>query len=440
MRVITGTAARTAWLALALVLLLAGDAVRFTTGWWTFSILALLVGAYAVLLLVSQRDRWRIGTLPYPLLAFLALATLSIAWSFYPAATALGLFATWVIAVTALACAIAFTWADLLAVLATVLRGILGLSLLFELFVSVVMRGPILPLFTQPGVDYSIYDKLPQMLYWSRNELFEVFDEGRIQGIVGNANNLGMLALIGLIVFVLQFADRSFGRRWSAGWIVMAVVTLVFTRSATVTVTIVVVAALAAAALLVRRARSGRARAITWTAIAGVVVAGVIGVIGFSGSILSLLGKSPDLTGRFGIWEEVIDLAQQRPVAGWGWVSFWMPWAPPFDDLAFRNGVRQLQAHDSWLDIWFQLGVLGLIVFGALILSTFARTASFALDRPQSAPGEPARFTALSLFPLLLLAALLMQSIAESRLLVEYGLFFVVVIAVKTKRESTTPA
>ena len=434
MRAITGTAARTAWLALTLVVLLAGDAVRFTTGWWTFGILALLVGAYAVVLLVAQRDRWRIGTLPYPLLAFLALATLSLIWSFYPAATALGLLTTWLIAVAALAAAVAVTWAELLAVLATVLRGILGLSLLFELFVSVIIRGPILPLFTQPGVDYSLYDKLPKMLYWSRNELFEVFDEGRIQGIVGNANNLGMLALIALVVFALQFADRSAGRRWSGLWILIALVTLVFTRSATVTVAIVVVVAVALAALLVRRARTARARAITWTAIVAVVVAAVAAVLAFSGTLLALLGKSPDLTGRFGIWEKVIGFAQERPVAGWGWVSFWMPWAPPFDELAFRNGVRQLQAHDSWLDIWFQLGILGLIVFGALIVSSLIRTASFALDRP---PGAT-KYTAATLFPLLLLAALLVQSIAESRLLVEYGFFFVVVIAVKSKRESAT--
>ena len=438
MRVISSPPVRIAWLAVALVLLLAGDAVRFTVGWWVFGILTVLVGAVGLLLLIQDRARWRVGALPYPLLAFLALATLSVIWSFYPASTALGLFTTWLIVVVGLAAAVVFSWAELLAALAAVLRGILAVSLLFELFISVIVRGPILPLFAQPGVDYSIYKKLPSMLYWSRNELFQVFDEGRIQGVVGNANNLGMLALLALLVFALQLADRSVSRRWSTGWstgwIIVAITTLVCTRSATVTVAVAVMAAVAVAVLLIRRARTPRARAIISAAIVAVAAVAAAGVVAFNGTILGLLGKSSDLTGRLGIWQNVIDLAQQRPAAGWGWVSFWMPWAAPFDTLAFRSGVRQLQAHNSWLDVWLQLGILGLIIFGALVLSTLARSASFALDRPQSAPGVGGAYSAVTLFPLLLLVALLVQSIAESRLLVEYGLFFLVVVAVKTKR------
>ncbi len=45
-----------------------------------------------------------------------------------------------------------------------------------------------------------------------------------------------------------------------------------------------------------------------------------------------------------------------------------MPWAAPFDNLAFRNGVRQLQAHNAWLDVWFQLGVIGVAIFAAFIV------------------------------------------------------------------------
>ena len=51
----------------------------------------------------------------------------------------------------------------------------------------------------------------------------------------------------------------------------------------------------------------------------------------------------------------------------------------------------------------------------------------------RSSPRSPGAFTALSLLPLLLLVALLVQSLAESRLLIEYGLFTLVIIAVKTK-------
>jgi exopolysaccharide production protein ExoQ len=435
MRVIHDSRARFAFLVIALSLALAGDAWRFTVGWWVFGVVSVLGVLAAVALLVLQRSTWRIGGLPYPLVVFLALATLSLAWSFYPAATALGLLTTWMLVITGIALAVTYSWAELLRGLGVVLRFVLAASLLFELFVSVVLRRPVLPLFGQPGVDYESYDKIPTMLYWSRNELFEVFDEGRIQGIVGNANHLGFLALLAALVFAIELADRRLRRRWhSIAWLAIAAVTLVFTRSATVTIALVGVAVVLGVVLLLRRESTPRARRFTYLGIGGALVVGATLVVLFWGAILGALGKSSDLTGRIGIWEKVIGLAQERPAFGWGWVSYWVPWAPPFDDLAFRNGVRMLQAHNTWLDLWLQLGVVGVVVFAALVLSTLARSWSFAVDREQRAPHAPLPYRALSLLPLGILTALLVQSLAESRLLVEFGMLLLVLIAVKTKR------
>jgi exopolysaccharide production protein ExoQ len=440
MRVIDRPGVRSAFLVLTLVLLLAGDAVRFTFGWWSFGVLAVAMAGASVWLLVAHRDRWRLGALPYPLIAFLALATLSILWSFYPGATALGLFTTWLIALSALAVAVTFSWAEILRGLGWVLRGVLGLSLLFELFVSLVLRAPILPLFTQPGVDYSIYDKIPPMLYWSRNELFEVLDEGRIQGILGNANNLGMLALLALIVFAIQFADRTTSRRVSGAWFVIAAITVVFTRSATVTVALVAVVAVVAVIVAWRRVTSARGRALIGGGVLAILAAGIIAVLTLGDTLLGLLGKDSTFTGRFGIWDKVAALAEQRPAQGWGWVSYWMPWAEPFTDLAFRRGVRQLQAHNAWIDLWFQLGVIGLLVFAALVVSTTIRATALAVDRPILGRGTAGPYRATTLLPLLLLVTLLVQSLAESRLLVEYGFFFLVLIAVKTRSSTSEPA
>lgn len=433
MRVIENPRARSAFLILVLSLLMVGDAWRFSLGWVTFGVLGVTMGAASVWMLALQRDRWRISTLPYPVLAFLAWATLSLVWSFYRTATLLGLFTTWLIVVAAAAVAVTFSWAEILRGLSTLLRWVLALSLLFELFVAVVLRRPILPLFTQPGVDYSSFETIPKMLYWSRNELFQVFDAGRIQGIVGNANNLGFLALIAGIVFAVRLAEPSERRASAIGWLAVAAITLVFTRSATVTVALAAVVVTAAAVALMRRASTARTRGLTLAGLVAVVAAGVAGAIALQSTVLGLLGKSDDLTGRIGIWDAVAGLAEQRPVLGWGWVSYWVPWAAPFDSLAFRNGVRQLQAHNAWLDLWLQLGIVGVLIFGAIVVSSTIRAWTMAIDEPQRSPTGPEPFTAWSPFAILMLAALAVQSIAESRLLVEYGLFFLLVIAIKTK-------
>jgi O-antigen ligase len=419
---------------LVLFTLLAGDAWRLALGWWFFGALTIALTLFAGWLLWLQRTRWSLGGMPLPLLAFLALATVSIFWSHYPGATALGLFTTWIIVVNAVALAVTFTWAELLRALGLVLRFVLGVSLLFELFVSVVLRERLLPFFGQPGVDYDAYDRIPGMLMWSRNELFDVFGDGRIQGIVGNANSLGFLALLGLIVFGIQLAARSASRGWGIAWLVVAAATVLMTKSATVTLATVGVAIVLLVALLVRRARTGRGRAIVYAASAAVLLGGAVVAFLLRTRVFELLGKSPDLTGRLGIWEKVIDLAQQRPAFGWGWVSYWVPWADPFDHLVFRSGVRQLQAHDTWLDVAFQLGLVGLILFVAFVGAALVKSWQHAVDRPQRAPGAPLRHTAITLLPLLALVALIVQSFAESRLITEYGLALLIVVAVKTKR------
>lgn len=428
---------------LVLFTLLAGDAWRLALGWWFFGILTIALTLLAAWLLWLQRARWGIGGMPLPLLTFLALAMASLFWSHYPGATALGLFTTWIIVINGVALAVTFTWAELLRSLGLVLRFVLGASLLFELFVSVVVRDRLLPFFGQPGVDYGSYDRIPGMLMWSRNELFEVFGGGRIQGILGNANSLGFLALLAVIVFGVQLAvrpsaagsvSRLASRRWTTAWLVLAVATILMTKSATVTLAAAGVAAALAAALLVRRARTGRGRLAVYGVSAAVVAASVAAAIVFRAELLELLGKSADLTGRLGIWAKVIDLAQQRPAFGWGWVSYWVPWADPFDNLVFRSGVRQLQAHNTWLDVAFQLGLVGLIIFAALVGAALVKAWQHAVDRPQKAPDAPQRYSALTLLPLLLLVALIVQSLAESRLITEYGLAFLVIVAVKTKR------
>jgi exopolysaccharide production protein ExoQ len=146
------------------------------------------------------------------------------------------------------------------------------------------------------------------------------------------------------------------------------------------------------------------------------------------------MGKGDTLTGRTDIWDSVIELAQQRPAFGWGWVSYWAPWVKPFDTLAFEGGVHQYQAHNAWLDLWLQVGVVGAVVFGVLLLSTIVRSWFLATDRPQFTPTRTGPFSAASMVPILILTALTVQSLVESRLLIEYGLVLLVIFAVKTKR------
>src|SRR5688572_4509287 len=117
---------RTGFVTLLVFTLLAGDAWRYTVSWYGFGVLVVGLTAVSVALLAHHRGEWSVRSLPFPLLAFLALATVSLAWSFYPGSSALGVLTSWMTVTAGVATAVAFGWDELLRALGFALRLILG--------------------------------------------------------------------------------------------------------------------------------------------------------------------------------------------------------------------------------------------------------------------------------------------------------------------------
>ncbi|WP_127792920.1 O-antigen ligase [Agromyces sp. LHK192] len=411
----------------AVFTLLAGQFWRNLLGWWGFGAVVAVVVVGAVWLIVATRPRWVWRRVPKSTLAFLGIAVASVAWSAYPASTLLGIAITLATAFVAVALAICLEWQVLVGRLAAAIKWVLALSIAFELWVAVFVREPLLPNF--PDFDPS-GEQLPMAFYWSRALLFE---GGPVEGIVASRNLLGMVALLGAIVFGALTASGGIRRGRGIAWLVVAGAVLVLTRSATVTLVAVLVLVALGFALWTRRVGPERRRPVYVTA-GLVLVASAALLIALWSSLLQLFGKSEDLTGRFDIWASVTGLALERPWAGWGWLGYWQPWAEPFGSLAERNGVVYLQAHNAWLDVWAQLGVIGLLAFASVVIGALWRSWFLSVDLPRDASGHALPSSAASLVPMLIMVALIGQSLAESRLLVESGFALLLMIAWATKR------
>ncbi len=417
------------WLsAYAIVLffsLLSGDTERYGLTWYGWGAIMAALFAISLVLVVRARHRWRLTSLPLPLLVFVVLTIASIAWSDYRQWSVAAAIATFATVTGAFALALTFTLPQLIRFMGHALRIILLASILFELAVSIFVRHGFIPWWTHYSVVHPADD-------WSRDVLFK---DGKIQGIMGNSDLLGFVALLGVIVFGIELASRSVNRVVSILFLALAVIEVGLTRSATVLVAGAVVLVCAVVLVLIRRAKTPSGRRGVWVTSLIVVVIGAIGVAVLHAPLVKALGKTSTFTGRTGIWSAVIRLAEQRPVAGWGWMSYWVPHVAPYDISAFRiGGVQYLQAHEAWLDLWVQLGIIGVVVFAALAVSALVRSWIQAVDRPQVAAGVPGRYRPATLFPVLVLVALLAQSFAESRLLIEYGLLLLSLIAIKSKR------
>ena len=367
--------------------------------------------------------RWR--RLPWAALGYGALALLSVFWSRWPGATLLTWMLLAAVTVTALLVATMLTWSEIARALGTTMKLILGLSLAIELWVALVRQKPLLPNF----VDLPEGDIDPH-LYWVRGNLF---DDGRIQGVVGNAHTMAVMCLFSLIVFAVLWVAHARRRPMLVVWAALAIVLLVKAGSATVYLGAVVVLLVLAAALIARAASGPGQRRALYAVVALVAVAGVTAVVLLREQLLALLGKSADLTGRVEIWQAVWERAITRPVFGNGFSSPWVPWAPGFDGWIIDHGLTVFHAHDMWLDVFLQLGIVGVVLMAIAWLALTWRAWFFAVDRPRWDVDANRPYSPISLLPLLLTTVLLVEGLAESAPIMLWGWLLLIMLSFKMK-------
>ncbi len=368
--------------------------------------------------------QWR--RLPWFAVGYVVLATLSLLWSHWPGASALTLAVLVSTTVLGFFVASVLTWREIVRALASALKWILALSLLFELWVSLIWQGPILPQFVRPdgGVDDPI-------VLWSRDNLF---DGGRIQGLFGNSNALAYVALLGMVVFAIRFAARAPRRVLLAGWFTLAAFLFVRAGSATAYLAAAMTVVVLVTVLLMRTTRRPGERTRFYVLYAVVAIGGLAGLWYARDAIFAILGRSSDLTGRESIWAAVAARAAERPVWGWGFSSPWVPTEPAFDRWIVDHGQTVMQAHNMWLDVFLQLGAVGVAVMALTYLAFIWRSWFFAIDRPRWDLVADRPYSPLTLLPTLVAAQLLVQGLAESTPLLNWGWMLLVLLAFKIKQ------
>jgi O-antigen ligase len=408
-----GFRAKTYLAYVALFTLLAGDAVRYSVGWWGWGAVLVTLFGFTLYYFFTGEPKRILKQIPWPLIALLVLMPISVIYSNYQMFSAIASFAQYATSLFALFLAAAFSWRHLLRIFSNVVRVILAASLLFEFVAAAIVRGPIAPIFknyegdTPPASAY----------YWTRAHLF---DGDRIQGIVGNSNILAFIAMIGLVVFAIDYAVSATPKWLSASSFALAAAMLLLSKSAGVAFAVAAIAVAATVALIVEgKDRDLRHRIYRWVwACAGVVS---IVVLINRAEVFTFFGKTPDMTGRSTIWKLVLGLIAERPIQGWGWISHWMPGVKPFEGLVVINKVPYYQAHNAYLDMWLQLGAIGLLLLLILVAMTFVKL--WRLGVRHTNP--------LYLWPMLVFFGLLAQNLTESRMLLEIGWVLLVLMAVK---------
>ncbi|GAB3397218.1 hypothetical protein GCM10027515_01210 [Schumannella luteola] len=382
---------------------LASAFLRSLMGWG--GLLAVLTATLVLagISLWSQRERieWR-GVLPISLLAFFGWMVVSVFLSQYTWITAgavvyallFGLLGTWL--------ALARDLIQVIRAFGDALRAILLTSLVLEVLSGIILDVP-LKVFGITG---------------------SIASGGPIQGIAGTRNYLGYLACLAVITFLTEWRTRSVERPRAIFSLVLAAVTLLFARSP-VTFVVLVVVGVAAVAVYALRRVPARRRPIAQFVVAGVVLIGAVAAWLLRGRIIQLLNATSDFDSRSGQWSRILQLSELHQLEGWGWVGVWRPEVFPYNVLADDDGKRYDSALNGALDVYFQLGIVGVVLLGIAFALALTRAWLVGTENPNTTYAWPA-------LALVLLAA---TSLAESYLLFEGGLLLFVTCALAAARK-----
>lgn len=237
------------------------------------------------------------------------------------------------------------------------------------------------------------------------------------QGIYGHKNNLGAAMALGLIVFIFRaISDRQKSLRWWAA-VGLALLILVMSHSSTALVacmaTLFVFATSPALRWTVRKAT------FFFLGVGALAIGVGLWAIYNMAFVLSLISRDPSFTGRTTVWVVSIALIARHPWIGYGYNEAWPGYG---SDMIARltNLSGMSHAHNAILNLWLDLGLLGVVIFVAQYLKSLWR-ALVAVRHTR---------TVEWLWPLVFLLFLAANGVVESVILQRNGLSWMLFTAV----------
>lgn len=377
-----------------------GFAITAVAGAVTLATIVAGLCALGLAILAARRDEIELVRLaPTTLVLLVAWAGISAFWSAAPATALAGWAQLAGLAVLAVVIGHVRDALQTVRALGDVLRWLLGISLALEVLSGILLDLPI-PFLGIQGA---------------------IAELGPVQGLFGTRNALGFVTVIALITFLVEFRTQSVGSGVAIGSVVLGGILAALSGSPTVIVVALVTAAASLALWGVRRVPPERRRAVQVALGVGVVVA--IGVASAARApLIAALGAENDLETRTRVWTRVLDVADIRPVQGFGFFGAWVPDAIPFALVNLADGTVNASALNAYLDVLLQLGWVGLLLFLAL--------GGLALARGWLVAGE--RRSVVHAWAPLTLVALLTVSLFESFTLTGPGWLLLALCAVRT--------
>lgn len=383
-------------------------AVAFTVqqviGWPGYVAALVLLCLLLVASLLARRDEfdWHWAILPISLIVYLVWVGLSVFWSDYQWVTLRSYGYLLLVTFVGVFIGLSRDTIQIIRSFGDVFRALLVASLLLEVLSGIIFDAP-----------------LPSL-----NIRGTLANGGPISGLVADRNQLGLLAAIAVATFAIEWRTRSITRVVAIPSLALATGTLIFTRSPVVGMVTVVLFAAAAVLYGIRRLPDTRRQLAQYLVLGSLAIAAGLTWI-FRAPIIALFNATGELEFRLRLWQDVLGFVPVHWLEGWGWTGIWNAAVPPFAGLTPTDGRPHDSALNALVDLWLQVGVIGIFLFLAVVGLAFVRSWLLAGRRR----------SVMHTWPALVLVALITVSVAESSILTELGWLLLVICCVKASSE-----
>jgi O-antigen ligase len=156
---------------------------------------------------------------------------------------------------------------------------------------------------------------------------------------------------------------RSAMRTLAATLAFLLLGTLVFKTHSATGLILMVVAVLATLSMRLLRKFSANESVVLCTVLIACVIVVLSFLVSNFAEVTMLFGKDSNLTGRTAIWDGAMEAITKHPLLGYGYSAFWLGLRGESANIVLATKWMVPAAHDGFLDLWLQLGGVGVVLF-----------------------------------------------------------------------------
>ena len=314
-------------------------------------------------------------------------AVLSVLWSDFPEVAFRRVLAIWLTSLYGLVLVLRFEFKQLLR--------LLGGALL------AVMVGSLVLLILFP--EWAIMGK-PLLGNW--------------RGVFIHKNHLGRFSALALLVAgYLIVMNRNTLEKIVWGLLAaISLITLVGSQSLGAQVIVVI---MTVSILFFKTFFSKKKNARLWLLLLGLILAVTVFyfLTNYDRIMVEEFAKDSSLSGRVPLWRMLVDKISRQPLLGYGYGSFWVGTVGPAAEIWKNLDWEAPHAHNGYLDLWLQLGFLGICLGLYLLLRLCILSV-----KHHAATGPAGQFW------ILFMAFFICYNMIESIFLTANGLFWVLLV------------